>query len=252
VDQLALEIELRHALQHDEFAPYYQPIVHLGSGQIVGYEALLRWNHPRRGVLLPADFVHVAQDSGMLDAIDWLMYAKACARMAQPDVGLGFVTINVSPQHLRHADFERRMLQLVERSGLPPNRLLLEITEGALLDDQARVRSMFERLRAAGIQTALDDFGTGYSSLSYLHSLPLGKLKIDRSFVIDLDFEGGSGANTVVTAILALSFALGIDVIAEGIETQAQRDVLHAMGCEYGQGFLLGRPAPQPLPVSGA
>ena len=252
VDQLALEIELRHALQHDEFEPYYQPIVHLGSGQVVGHEALLRWNHPRRGLLLPTDFVHIALDSGLLDAIDWKLYGKVCARMAQPDTGDGFVTINVSPQHLRHADFERRLLQLVERSGLAPGRLLLEITEGALLDDQARVRGMFERLRAAGIQTALDDFGTGYSSLSYLHSLPLGKLKIDHSFVSGLDFEGGSGANTVVTAILALSFALGIDVIAEGIETQAQRDVLHAMGCEYGQGFLLGRPSPQPVPASGA
>ena len=246
VDELALEVELRHALLHNEFVPHYQPIFRLDSGAVVGHEALLRWNHPRRGVLPPDDFVRIAQDCGQLEAIDWQLFGQVCRRMAQPDAGTGFVTVNVSPQHLRHADFDRRLLQLLERSGLPPARLLIELTEGALLDDPVLVRATLERLRAAGVQAALDDFGTGYSSLSYLHSLPLGKLKIDQVFVRELDPAAAAGANTVVAAILALARALGIGVIAEGIETAAQRDALLAMGCEFGQGFLLGQPDPSP------
>ncbi|MDE2316066.1 MAG: EAL domain-containing protein, partial [Xanthomonadaceae bacterium] len=246
VDELALEVELRHALQHGEFTPYYQPIFRLDSGEVVGHEALLRWNHPRRGLLPPGDFVRVAHDCGQLEAIDWQMYGMVCERMARPDGGAGFVTINVSPLHLRHADFDRRLLQQLARSGLPPERLLIELTEGALLDDPVLVRETLERLRDAGVQTALDDFGTGYSSLSYLHSLPLGRLKIDQVFVRELDSADAVGANTVVVAILALARALGIGVIAEGIETEAQRDALLAMGCELGQGFLRGRPATEP------
>ena len=252
VDELALEVELRHALQHGEFVPYFQPIVRLDNGEVVGHEALLRWNHPRRGVLPPGDFVRVARDCGQLEAIDWQLYARACERMAQPDAGNGFVTVNVSPLHLRHGGFERRLLQVLADSGLPPGRLLIELTEDALLEDPVRVRATLERLRAAGVRAALDDFGTGYSSLSYLHSLPLSKLKIDQAFVREVDIAGGTGASTMVAAILALAArALGIDVIAEGIETEAQRDALQAMGCEFGQGFLLGRPQPQPHGVSG-
>ncbi|MBD8874136.1 EAL domain-containing protein [Rhodanobacter sp. DHB23] len=247
VDELALEVELRHALQHGEFVPYFQPIFRLDDGEVVGHEALLRWNHPRRGVLPPGDFVRVAQDCGQLEAIDWQLYGKVCERMALPDAGKGFVTINVSPLHLRHVDFDRRLLQLLADSGLPPERLLIELTEDALLEDPVQVRATLERLRAVGVQAALDDFGTGYSSLGYLHTLPLGKLKIDQMFVRELDTAGGAGANTVVAAILALATrALGIDVIAEGIETGAQRDALRAMGCEFGQGFLFSRPGPQP------
>jgi len=246
VDELALEVELRHALQHGEFMPYYQPVFRLDSGEVVGYEALLRWNHPRRGMLLPDDFVRIAQDCGLLEAIDWQLFGQVCERMAQPGAGTGFVTVNVSPLHLRHAYFDRQLLQLLERSGLPPARLLIELTEGALLDDPVLVRGTLERLRAAGVQAALDDFGTGYSSLSYLHSLPLGKLKIDQVFVRELDAAGSTGANTVVAAILALARALGIGVIAEGIETAAQRDALLALGCEFGQGFMLGYPDSSP------
>ena len=246
VDELALEVELRHALLHGEFVPYYQPIFRLDTGEVVGHEALLRWHHPQRGVLLPDAFVRSAQDCGQLEAIDWQLYEQVCTRMAQPDAGTGFVTVNVSPQHLRHADFDRRLLQLVERSGLAPARLFIELTEGALLDDPVLVRTILERLRAASVQAALDDFGTGYSSLSYLHSLPLSKLKIDRTFMRELDVVGGAGADTVVAAILALARTLGISVIAEGVETARQRIALLEMGCEFGQGFMLGRPEPMP------
>lgn len=246
VDELAQETELRHALTHAEFEPFFQPIYRLGNGAVAGYEALLRWHHPRRGLLLPGEFLRVAQDSGQLEAIDWQLYERVCQRMACADTGVAFVTINVSPQHLRSSDFERRLLHLVERSGLAPERLVIEITEGALLDDPLRVRDALERLRAVGVQAALDDFGTGYSSLSYLHSLPLRMLKIDRAFVSELDRPGARSANSVVMAILALARALGIEVIAEGIETEAQRDTLRSMGCNYAQGFLLARPAPLP------
>jgi len=243
VDVLMLEVELRHALQHDEFEPYFQPIIRLETEEVVGYEALLRWNHPHRGVLCPADFLRIAQDSGHIEAIDWRLFAHACrcfVQMNRPDM---FMTFNVSPLHLRHADFDHRLLQLLDRTQLPPSQLIIEITEGALLDDPERAQEILERLRHAGVNAALDDFGTGYSSLSHLHSLPLNKLKIDRVFVQALE-QGTHDSATVVAAILALAHALNIGVIAEGIETVAQREALLAMGCEYGQGYLMGRPAP--------
>ena len=146
--------------------------------------------------------------------------------------------------HLGSADFDTRLLQLVERCGLPPTRLVAEVTEGALIEHPERVRDRLERLRSFGVGAALDDFGTGYSSLSYLHSLPLRMLKIDRSFVQELNKGSNTSSTRVVAAILALARALDIQVIGEGIETEVERDALKAMGCELGQGYLLGRPAP--------
>ncbi len=243
VDVLAMEGEMRAALRNGEFEPYFQPFCRLADGGIVGYEALVRWNHPRDGVLAPASFLRVAQDSGQIEAIDWRVFETACGAIRQLSDAAPFLTINVSALHLQHADFDRRLVRLLERTGFDPAHLVIEVTEGSLLDDPERVRATLERLRGLGIGAALDDFGTGYSSLSYLHSLPLRMLKIDRSFVHALD-EGMPATTTVVAAILALARALGIQVIAEGIETQAQRSALLRMGCELGQGYLLGRPAP--------
>ncbi|MDE2156177.1 MAG: EAL domain-containing protein [Xanthomonadaceae bacterium] len=244
VDVLTLEAELRHALQHDEFEPYFQPICRLDGDGVVGYEALIRWNHPQRGVLKPTEFIRIAEDSGLIEAIDWRMFELSCTRFKRQGASEAFITINVSARHLRHAAFDQRLLQLLERVGLPPSRLIVEVTEGALLDDPAHVRATLDRLREAGVGAALDDFGTGYSSLSYLHSLPLRMLKIDQAFVCELDQEDNANSTPVVVAILALARALGIQVIAEGIETPAQREALLGMGCEFGQGYLLGRPAP--------
>ena len=244
VDVLTMEGELRHALQHDEFEPYLQPVCRLDSGAVVGYEALLRWNHPVHGVIGPADFVKIAEDSGHIENIDWRMFELSCVRLAQLGDSDAFLTINVSALHLRHRDFDTRLVRLLERIELPPERLIVEVTEGALLDNPAQVRDMLDRLRTLGVGAALDDFGTGYSSLSYLHSLPLRMLKIDRAFVHALDEGVRNNSTTVVAAILALARALNIQVIAEGIETTAQRKALLAMGCELGQGYLLGRPAP--------
>jgi diguanylate cyclase (GGDEF)-like protein len=244
VDVLTMEGELRKALQRDEFEPYLQPFCRLGDGTVVGYEALLRWNHPLLGVLGPADFLKVAQDSGHIETIDWRLFERGCERFLQLPNKDTFLTFNVSALHLRHGDFDARLVRLLERTGLPPWRLIVEVTEGSLLDNPEQVRAMLERLRAIGVGAALDDFGTGYSSLSYLHSLPLRMLKIDRAFVHALGEDEHTTATTVVAAILALARALGIQVIAEGIETPAQRQALLDMGCELGQGYLLGRPAP--------
>ena len=245
IDVLTMEGELREALLQNQFEPYFQPVCRIEDGAIMGFEALIRWNHPQRGLLGPADFLKVAEDNAQIEAIDWHLFGLACSELARraPNDDV-FLTLNVSAMHLRHADFDKKLLELLRRTGLPPARLVVEVTEGSLLDDPERVRDTLERLRVVSVGAALDDFGTGYSSLSYLHSLPLQVLKIDQSFVRELDRPGKSSSSTVVSAILALASALGIQVIAEGIETPAQRKALVAMGCEFGQGYLLGRPAP--------
>ena len=244
VDVLALEGELREALQQDQFEPYFQPILRLANDEVVGYEALLRWNHPNHGVLGPPDFLQIAQDSGAIEAIDWRMFELSCTLASTLGHAGTYLTINVAPGHFRNVDFDTRLVEVLDRAGLDATRLLIEVTEGSLLDDPARARATLDRLQAAGIGASLDDFGTGYSSLSYLHSFPLRMLKIDRSFVIELGSPGKDNSAPIITAILALARALGMDVVAEGIETEQQRAALMALGCEYGQGFGLGRPAP--------
>ena len=242
VDVLEMERDLRVALQHDQFVPYFQPIQCLESGDIMGYEALIRWNHPQRGLLAPGEFLRIAEDSGSIEAIDWWMFEHSCALAASHLDDRHYLTINVSPLHFRRPDFCERLLEMLRRTGLPPWRVVLEVTEGSLLDDPEGVRDILATLRNEGVGAALDDFGTGYSSLSYLHTFPLRIVKIDRSFVARLGVGEGS-SNAVVVSILALALALGIEAVAEGIETIAQRDTLLALGCHYGQGYLLGRPA---------
>jgi diguanylate cyclase (GGDEF)-like protein len=248
VDVLTLEIELRQALQYDQLEPWFQPIVRLADGAVVGHEALLRWNHPQRGVLRPGEFLHVAEDSGLIEAIDWRIFKRSCALKAQCSDD-GYLSINVAPRHLLRDNFATRLLGLLERTGLAPEHLLIEVTEGSLLDEPDRVRAVLEQLQAHGIGVALDDFGTGYSSLSYLHTFPLRVLKIDRTFLAALDQQDNSGA--VIAAVLALARALGMDVVAEGIETETQRRALIELGCEFGQGYLFGYPAPRsPIPTT--
>jgi diguanylate cyclase (GGDEF)-like protein len=243
IDVLAMEGELRVAMQRAQFEPYFQPVVRLATGETVGYEALIRWNHPTRGVLAPGAFMRIAEDNGSIEEIDWQMFERSC-RSVRPLLGAGMrVGINVSPLHLRRAAFGDQLLGLIERTGLGPEQLVIEITEGSLLDDPERVGRLLDRLRDAGIDAALDDFGTGYSSLSYLHNIPLRTLKIDRTFVARLGQPDRTDSATVISAVLAMARALGINVVAEGIETPQQRDTLLAMGCELGQGYLLGRPA---------
>ncbi len=242
--QLALELDLRQALARCEFEPYFQAIVDLHSGATLGYEALMRWRHPRRGLLGPAEFLHVAEDSGMIEDIDWQVFERACRGLQALGPGAGFVTLNVSPRHFGSENFAERLVAMIEAQGLSPGRVHIELTEGTLLRNPERVRNALEQLHARGVQTALDDFGTGYSSLSYLHQFPLQMLKIDRSFVMTLQQDGAGSGEAIVSAILAMARSLDLEVVAEGIETEAQRSRLAELGCRLGQGYLFARPQP--------
>jgi diguanylate cyclase (GGDEF)-like protein len=275
---LDMENALWVAVKERQFEPYFQPIVSLLDGRVIGYEALARWRHPTDGLLAPGAFLRVAEDSGSMEAIDWQIFEQACATMAARTDFEGYLSVNVAPRHFRNPAFCARMLQLLADAGLPPQRLCLEITEGALIEDPEHTCTVLHTLRGHGMALALDDFGTGYSSLGYLHRLPLLTLKIDRSFVQPLA-DGGvgsalaggrgdrrkkrSGAShpdananpsaAVVRAVLALAGSLGLNVVAEGIETTEQQYALLALGCTQGQGYLFGRPGPlhdaAPMPV---
>ena len=239
-----LESDLRRAIVNGDFVPYFQPIVRLTDGATIGFESLLRWRHDERGVLPPMDFLNVAEDSGLIEQIDWLMFEETCRQLDRIATDAQYVSINVSPQHFRSPDLARRLLDLASRHGIAPGRLRIELTEGALLDNSQLVLGTLEQLHEGGIRALLDDFGTGYSALSYLHRFPIGALKIDRSFVADLVRTGSQGSQAVVRAILALAQSMGMDVVGEGIETRAQSDMLMTLGCGYGQGFLFAHPQP--------
>ncbi|HEY0661802.1 MAG TPA: EAL domain-containing protein [Lysobacter sp.] len=241
---LDLEGDLRRAIQRSEFEPHFQPIVRLRDLHVVGYEALLRWRHPQRGLLLPGEFLAVAEESGSLEQIDWQMFEKTCEEIPQIISDGAYVTLNVSPRHFRSPALAHRMIALLANHRLPSSYVRLEMTEGALLDNPDQVLITLDALRRAGVLVALDDFGTGYSSLSYLHRFPLHALKIDRSFVSALQVGSDGGSAAVVRAVLALAGTLGMEVIAEGIETSQQRNYLMEIGCEQGQGFLFSHARP--------
>lgn len=240
---LDLEADLRRAILQDAFEPFFQPIVRLSDSVVIGHEALLRWRHELHGILPPADFIGVGEDSGLIEQVDWLMYRKVIGMMATSNLP-GYVSINVSPRHFRSDDFVERLMRLVDDAGADPARLRIEITEVALLDDAPRALRMLSLLRERGVLALLDDFGTGFSALSYLHRFPIQALKIDQSFVQGLGSDLHAESFALVRAILALAGTLGIDTIAEGVETRSQRDMLDELGCQYGQGYLYGRPAP--------
>src|SRR5450432_1243046 len=241
---LELEIDLRRAISRNEFVPFFQPIVRLSDRGVVGYEALLRWQHPQRGLLLPADFLAVAEDNGAAEQIDWQMFERVFEVAAPLLVNNGFIGINLSGRHFRSDVLDQQLLALLKRHGIKPESVRIEVTERMLIDNPPAAKRMLEALRRDGMSVALDDFGTGYSSLSYLHQYPLQALKIDRSFIADLTPDNPGGSAAVVRAILAMAGTLGMQVIAEGIETEEQHQALLQLGCEYGQGFLFARPAP--------
>jgi len=242
---LDLEADLRRAIFADAFEPHFQPIVRLADGAVVGHEALLRWNHELHGPLPPGEFIGVGEDSGLIEQVDWLMYRRVFDWMTRNREG--YVSINVSPRHFHSETFADRLLQMLDDAGADPRRLRIEITEVALLEDAPRILRMLNVLRGRGVLALLDDFGTGFSALSYLHRFPIQALKIDQSFVAGLGGEMHAESLALVRAILALAGTLGIDTIGEGIETGGQRDILRQLGCEYGQGFLYGRPSPERL-----
>lgn len=238
-NRVRLERDLREAIAQDAFTIAYQPIFDLQSDRISGFEALLRWNHPERGPISPAEFVPVAEEMGLINTIGAWVLQTACREIAQLP-GQVKIAVNLSTHQLR-SDIVQTVADALRASGLQPSRLELEITETALLTDQANSEDILLRLSALGTSIALDDFGTGYSSLSHLRNFPLSKIKIDKSFVREMTSNRQSAA--IVTAVVDLAAELGMTTTAEGIETDAQLRAIRAAGCTQGQGYLLGRPA---------
>lgn len=241
--QVELEESLRRALARREFEPVFQPIFDLHSGRVVGFEALMRWRHPRDGLLAPARFLRQAEESGLSEAIDWQVFEIAFAQAGVLVGRSAYLGINVDARHLRDAPFVDNLLRRLDAAGFNPDQLRVEITESVLLEDPVQSRNLMERLRRHGIRIALDDFGTGYSSLSYLHQFPLHALKIDRSFIAPLGGQANDRSAMLLRAIHTLGTQLELEVIAEGIETRAQLDHVKGLGAVCGQGFLLARPA---------
>jgi len=238
---LEVENDLRRALTRGEFEPHYQPIVRLADNKVVGYEALMRWRHPERGLLTPVDFLTVAEESGISEALDWQVFEQVFRDAVALTTDTRFICINLSGRHFRNPNLDRDLLTLMGKHNVPPSIIRIEVTERALLDNSLEVQRILRTLRDAGAGIVLDDFGTGYSSLSYLHQYPLKALKIDKSFVSSMIETGEGGSEPVIRAILALAETLSMLVIAEGIETPTQLNALTRLGCKYGQGFLFAR-----------
>jgi diguanylate cyclase (GGDEF)-like protein len=251
IRRLRTSNELHRALQRGELELYYQPLVDLHTQNMVGIEALARWRHPNRGLLLPAEFIPLAEDSGLIVQLGaWVLdvacrqaseWTKVRARAGQDETRLN-LSINVSAQQLAEPNFPLRVAGALEESGFNPDRLWLEITESTLMGNTDATMHTLRALRDLGLHLVIDDFGTGYSSLSYLKQFPVETLKVDRSFVDELDHDTGDVA--IVRAIIALGESLGLSVIAEGVERETQAQQLQRLGCHLAQGYLFGVPQP--------
>ncbi|MCA1363034.1 EAL domain-containing protein [Bradyrhizobium sp. IC3069] len=242
-----IEVELRDAIQNDVLRPYYQPLIDLASGRITGFEALVRWLHAERGMVSPAEFIPVAEDTGLINPLGGLMLRRACLDAAAwPDDVR--VAVNLSPLQFRSGNLLSMVTDALKHSGLAPRRLELEITETLLLEKSAQVLATLHALRALGVRISMDDFGTGYSSLSYLRSFPFDKIKIDQSFVRDL--AANREAQAIIRSIVSLGKGLGVTITAEGVETEAELSCLRAEGCHEGQGFLFSKARPNAEIVS--
>ena len=242
-----IEVELRDAIQNDVLRPYYQPLIDLQSGRITGFEALVRWPHAERGMVSPAEFIPVAEDTGLINPLGGQMLRRACLDAAAwPDDVR--VAVNLSPLQFRSGNLLSVVTDALKHSGLPPRRLELEITETLLLEKSAQVLATLHALRALGVRISMDDFGTGYSSLSYLRSFPFDKIKIDQSFVRDLG--SNREAQAIIRSIVSLGKGLGVTITAEGVETEAELSCLRAEGCHEGQGFLFSKARPHAEIVS--
>jgi diguanylate cyclase (GGDEF)-like protein/PAS domain S-box-containing protein len=236
-----IEIDLRDAIQNDVLQPYYQPLVDLSTGRITGFEALVRWPHAERGMISPAEFIPVAEETGLINALGGLMLQRACMDAAQwPDDVR--VAVNLSPLQFRTGNLLSMVMDALKQSGLPARRLELEITETLLLEKSSQVLATLHALRSLGVRISMDDFGTGYSSLSYLRSFPFDKIKIDQSFVRDLG--SNRDAQAIVRAIISLGMGLGVTITAEGVETEAELSCLRNEGCHEGQGYLFSPARP--------
>ena len=244
-ERRAIETDLRAALEKGGLRLAYQPQVSLATGEVTGAEALLRWTRPGSGEVPPDRFIPVAEETGLIGPMGQWVLQEACRRAATWPDGIT-VAVNVSPVQFRQSDLYEAVMAALEASGLPPQRLEIEITEGVLLGDTEEILATLRRLRDAGVRIAMDDFGTGYSSLVYLQKFPFDKVKIDRSFIRNLESDPSAAA--ILRAVMGMSQALGLRTLAEGVETIAQAERLRSEGCEAAQGYLFGRPlAPEEL-----
>jgi diguanylate cyclase (GGDEF)-like protein/PAS domain S-box-containing protein len=246
--RIALEADLRRGVREGQFVLHYQPQVD-GEARLTGAEALVRWQHPRRGLVPPAEFISLAEETGLIQPLGQWVLETVCAQLvawsARPDTAHLTLAMNVSAREFRHPEFVARVLAVIESSGADPQKLMLEFTENPMLDDMEETIAKITALKAYGAGFSLDDFGTGYSSLSYLKNLPLDQVKIDQSFVRDVLTDPSDAA--IVRTIMALVQSLGLAVMAEGVETEEQRVFLARQGCHAFQGFLFGRPGPVEL-----
>jgi EAL domain-containing protein (putative c-di-GMP-specific phosphodiesterase class I) len=240
-EQRFIRRELGRALAAGEFDVHYQPIVAAEGNAIIGLEALLRWDHPTRGAIPPARFIPIAEQTGMIDQLGEFVLRRALSDAAQwPNC---YVAVNLSPVQVRDRKFVDLVAAALAQTGVLPARLVLEVTEGVLIENPEAARSSLDDLRALGLKLALDDFGSGYSSLTYLQRLPFDKLKIDRGFVAALEHSANAGV--IIQAVITLGRALNMSIVVEGIETEEQRTLVRLAGCDEMQGDLFGKPVPR-------
>lgn len=247
VTLLQIETDLRYAVERNELLAYYQPIIDLETMQLGGFETLIRWNHPQRGLVSPGDFIPVSEETGLIVPITLWILRESCRQMvAWQNLDAAnkplILSVNLSGKHFAQGNLVEEIQKIIVETGISPSSLKLEITESAVMENAELVIAMLKQLKELGLQLSIDDFGTGYSSLSYLHRFPIDTLKVDRSFVGTM--EDGTENGEIVRTIIALAKALGMDVVAEGIETIHQLHQLRILGCEYGQGYLFSRPVP--------
>jgi EAL domain-containing protein (putative c-di-GMP-specific phosphodiesterase class I) len=236
-ERKVIETDLRAAVESGAIDAYFQPVMSLADSTITGFEALARWNHPTRGLLAPELFIPIAEDLGLIDKLSYGILRSGCiaSRDWPPHTTLA---INISPMQLKDPWLSARLLAILTEYGFSPSRLIVEVTENAIIEDIPHVATVFSSLQNAGIRIALDDFGKGYSSLNHLRQLRFDHLKIDSSFVLSMD---ASESLKIVSAIAGLGQALGMPVTAEGVETEASAETLRSLGCEQAQGYLFGR-----------
>ncbi|WNF46616.1 EAL domain-containing protein [Pseudomonas sp. SG20056] len=243
--RVELASALRHALDHQELRVHYQPLICLNSQELIGVEALVRWQHPQRGLVAPGEFIPVAEETGLIGAIDAWVLEQSCRQMVAWHIAghkLKFVAVNISSRLFSRGELDQRVAEVLRNTGLDPAHLELEVTESAVMDNPDAALALLERLRALGIRLAIDDFGTGYSSLARLKRLPVHKLKIDQSFVSGLPHDQDDVA--ITRAVIALGHSMGLKVLAEGIEQPEQAALLRQLGCDHAQGYYFGRPQP--------
>jgi EAL domain-containing protein (putative c-di-GMP-specific phosphodiesterase class I) len=244
-ERLELENSLRHALERDEFRVYYQPRIEVASGRIIGAEALIRWDCPGKGLIPPDSFISIAEETGLIIPIGQWILAEACRqnsawqRAGLPPIS---ISVNLSPIQFRHAGLVSSVADALAQAALDPACLELELTESFVMQDAERINVAMQSLKGLGVDIAVDDFGTGYSSLSYLKRFPVDRLKVDKSFVRDIDSDPDDAA--IVRAIITLGHALGLKVVAEGVETSAHLEFLQQHGCDELQGYYFSRPVP--------